>query len=59
MKLPPITSEVRRWAIAALGLAVGAAGLAMLWGIGWGLLLFGIGCALITLLYDPDRRPSP
>lgn len=50
-----LTSEFRRWLIATLGLLVGAVGLTILWGIGWGLLMFGLGVAFIVLLYDPER----
>lgn len=51
-----ISSEVRLWLLAALMLAIGAVGLTMLWGLGWGLLLFGLGGVAVVLLYDPDRR---
>ena len=54
-----LTSEFRRWLIATFGLVCGSVGLALLFGPGWGLLLLGLGVAIIALLYDPDRRPSP
>ena len=54
-----LSSEARRWLIAAGGFIVGGVGLTLLWGIGWGLALVGLGVAIIALLYDPDRVRTP
>lgn len=58
MKSTRLSSEARRWLLALYGLLVASIGLTVLWGMGWGLLLFGLGFVLVILLYDPDRARS-
>lgn len=57
-RIPRLSSEARRWTVALVGLAVAALGLWLMWGAGWGLLLFGMGITIVILLYDPDRARS-
>ena len=53
-----MNSYVLRWAILTAGLMLAGVGMALLWGIGWGLITVGIGVVLIMLVYDPDRGAS-
>lgn len=56
-RLPALSLVARLWLLATGGLLVAGIGLSTLYGVGWGLLLVGLGLAVAALLYDPRRSP--